>query len=580
MEEKTDNFASDIHTVDYLGPYEAMRTGAESLVNCFRRKRESLDGMWHFCADWYQTNLRAHWWEAVDDGSVPCDFDYESWDLMEVPACWNTQRAELRYFEGSGIYQRNFRFEKKPGERVVLFFEGAAYRAVVFLNGKQVCLHDGGSTPFSIDITDMVCTDNSLVVDVDGRRKTSRVPGENTDWFAYSGLYRSVYLVRVPEVFIKDMKLRLDGSGVMVCADLNACVDLPATLKIGDNRAELGFRNGHLEAFVDMPLELWSPDNPRLYDVSLRAGMDEVTDKTGFRSLEVMGHRVFLNGKAVMLKGVSVHEDDSVLGKTTTDEIIRKTIRTARDLGCNFLRLAHYPHSRRFAEIADEEGIMLWEEIPVYWTIEFGNRKTYQDAENQLCELIKRDFNRASVVIWGVGNENADSDERYFFMSSLAKAARALDPGRLVSAACLVNNRLMKITDRLADDLDIIGLNEYMGWYDPDYNHLQQILDNSKPDKPVIITEFGAGAKAGFKGGKGILFSEENQKDVYGKQFEIQSKCPYIAGVTAWTLFDFTSPRRCNSFQKGQNLKGLVASDRVSRKAVCKTVQDYYQTLQ
>ena len=152
---------------------------------------------------------------------------------------------------------------------------------------------------------------------------------------------------------------------------------------------------------------------------------------------------------------------------------------------------------RKAARIADKVGILLWEEVPVYWAIDFKNHDTYKNAENQLTELILRDTNRASVIIWSVGNENADTDDRLEFMSSLAKKAKEIDPSRLVSAACLVDTDNLMIKDRLTDYLDIIGLNEYYGWYAPDFNDLIKLLDNSNPQKPVIVTEFGADALKG-----------------------------------------------------------------------------------
>jgi beta-glucuronidase len=166
-------------------------------------------------------------------------------------------------------------------------------------------------------------------------------------------------------------------------------------------------------------------------------------------------------------------------------------------LGCNFLRLAHYPHHELAAKLADEVGLLCGKKSPYIGRLTLKT-DNLQDAENQLRELIMRDINRASVIIWSVGNENADTDARLTFMSNLAKAAKQCDPTRLVSAACLVNKAKLKIEDRLADALDLIGLNEYYGWYDPHYEELVQIGENSRPDKPVIITETGAGALAGI----------------------------------------------------------------------------------
>ena len=145
-----------------------------------------------------------------------------------------------------------------------------------------------------------------------------------------------------------------------------------------------------------------------------------------------------------------MHEDDAKLGKVITEDDLRRRYAHAKEMGCNFVRLAHYPHHERAVELADEVGLLVWAEIPVYWAIDFANPATERDAQNQLVELIRRDRNRASVAIWSVGNENADTDARLAFMKGLAETARAEDPTRLVAAACLVNHAKLKIEDRLA----------------------------------------------------------------------------------------------------------------------------------
>ena len=241
-----------------------------------------------------------------------------------------------------------------------------------------------------------------------------------------------------------------------------------------------------------------------------------------------------------------------------------------------FLRLAHYPHTRRFAKIADETGVLLWEEIPVYWAIDFSNPDTYDDAENQLSELIVRDKNRASVIIWSVGNENADTDDRLSFMRNLVQTAKRLDPTRLVSAACLVNREKMCLEDRLMNELDVIGNNEYYGWYEPNFDDLITILNNTKLTKPVIITEFGAGAGYGNHGTENTLWTEEYQETLYKKQFAVMKRSDFIQGTTPWILYDFRAVRRQNRYQKGFNRKGLIDADRKRRKLAFKVVADYY----
>jgi len=254
------------------------------------------------------------------------------------------------------------------------------------------------------------------------------------------------------------------------------------------------------------------------------------------------------------LRGISVHEDDITLGKATSEEDIRRRFLDAKELGCNYVRLAHYPHSERAAQIADEMGILLWEELPVYWTIAFSNPQTQQDANNQLTELIKRDRNRASVVFWSVGNENADTDDRLSFMVELSNTARKLDPSRLVAAACIMNQ------DRLAEHLDVIGLNEYYGWYIKDFDELGTLLADWNPGKPVIISETGAGALAGNHGAKTQLFTEEYMAEVYRKQIGVIKTVDYIRGISPWILYDFRAGRRANRYQRGFNRKGLIAA--------------------
>ena len=497
----------------------------------------------------------------------------------------------MRYFEGTGVYTRTFRYiPKTKGERLLLCFEGVSYRATVFLNGKIIGTHDGASTPFNADISGAVQTENRIVVTADARRSPERIPMENTDWFNYGGIYRDVYLVRLPPVFIRDWFVRLapDGAFSTVLADVTiACaegkpVNGKALLEIPalSVKEEIAIENGKGEAKISAKPELWSPEKAKLYDVSIffdsGSCIDVVRDRIGFREIKAKGHGIFLNGKKVFLRGCCVHEDHFALGKTTSENVIRQTIRDLKEMNGNYLRLAHYPHDSRFARIADEEGVLLWEEVPVYWAIAFDNPATYADAENQLTELVLRDRNRASVIVWSVGNENADTDPRLAFMSKLAKKAKALDPSRLVSAACLIDHEKLQIRDRLAEYLDVIGINEYYGWYDPDFEKLPKILANSDPGKPVLICEFGADARLGERGTVDDLWTEDKQKHLYERQVEIFKKCPYIAGTTPWILYDFRCPRRFNRYQEGFNRKGLIDLDRKTRKPAFYVMRDFY----
>lgn len=303
---------------------------------------------------------------------------------------------------------------------------------------------------------------------------------------------------------------------------------------------------------------------------------DIITDEVGFRQISVENNNICLNGKPLFLKGISAHEESVPNGKALTDEERIENFKIAKEMGCNFMRLAHYPHHENASRLADKIGILLWEEVPVYWAIKFNREKTYLDAENQLKELIIRDFNRCSVIIWSVGNENSDTDERLSFMSKLATTAHQLDNTRLVSAACLVDQVNNKIADRLTTYLDVIGINEYYGWYNPDFERLPQMLNNSNPDKPVIITEFGADALPELHGSETEKGNEEYQEWVYKRQTETLEKIPYVQGMTPWIMYDFRCPRRTAAIQKYYNRKGLLSPDKTYRKKAFYVLQNFY----
>ena len=178
--------------------------------------------------------------------------------------------------------------------------------------------------------------------------------------------------------------------------------------------------------------------------------------------------------------------------------------------------------------------------------------------------------------MWGVCNENADTDERLAFMTGLATLARETDPNRWVTAACLINRENFTIEDRLAEQLDVIGINEYFGWYEPELNLLNQLMENSSPSRPVYISETGADAVAGYKGKEGKLFSEEHQKHVVTTQIEVVSKVSYICGIFPWLLYDFRTERRQTSVQQGWNKKGFIDKDKTTRKSVFDSVRVLY----
>ncbi|WP_283150633.1 glycoside hydrolase family 2 protein [Silvimonas soli] len=575
-----------LHNENYDSAFHAPVIDSKSLIFSSNRKSVSLNGEWSFVLDAYDEGLRCKWFEYEithpKTWLTPLDYEADIGQKVQIPSCFNTYNERYWYYEGASWFTRFFEHAKKDGEKVFLHLRAVAYQARIFLNGEFLGVHKGASTGFHIELKNIKNGTNRLQIEVDNRRLPDRVPMQHTDWFSYGGIYREVELLCVPNVFIKKFTASLVPNGkfnelqfhveVEGVAEGTAKVEIPSL----NVNASIEIKNGIGSVCVESTPQLWSPESPCLYEVFASFGQDQISEKVGFREIKVIGENIVLNGKPVWLRGISSHEEFPQHGKMSTEADVRLMFEDAKALGCNFMRLAHYPHHDRAAKIADEVGMLLWEEIPVYWAIQFTNEKTYEDAENQLLELIQRDVNRASVIIWGVGNENKDTDERYKFMSSLANKARQTDSTRLVSAACLVNHVKNAIEDRLMADLDVVGLNEYFGWYNHDFDELTALLENSAPGKPVIITETGADAVPGFFGDKGELFTENHQADVYTEQIKRIKKAKYIRGMTPWILYDFPTERRQNRYQNGWNQKGLIARDHKTRKQAFQVLADFY----
>ena len=572
----------------YMKEYFEKLVTADDMIYDRFRKKESLNGHWHYAVDQYDTCVRAKWYEEnyydKEGNSLPVDFSFDEWEMMTLPCCFNTFSDLYKLYDGSMIFTRKFLYARqKDDERMILKIGAANYLCRVFLNKKYVGMHRGGSTPCYFDLTELLEHENRILIQVDSTRRNNQVPALDTDWFNYGGIYRDIELIRVPKVHVKEFRIALepDSSFKKIRAFVRMSEEITGTAiltirELGIEK-EIPVLGGRGELLFDAEPEVWSPENPKLYDVELSCEGDEVRDRVGFREIRVRGMDIVLNGKPVFLHGISCHEDSVPNGKGLTDEERIENIRIAKELGCNFMRVAHYPHHERMAQLADELGILLWEEIPVYWNINFDSEDTDQDAENQLKELIHRDYNRASVIIWSVGNENEDTYSRLQFMGNLAKCAHELDHTRAVSAACLVNFKKNAIEDRLEQHLDIIGLNEYCGWYTADLKMLPALFANSKPQKPVIVTEFGADAYAGLHGTVTDKGTEECQAFVYEKQIETIRSIPYIKGMTPWILYDFRCPRRTSVNQRYYNTKGLLSADKKYRKQAFYVLQNFYQ---
>jgi beta-glucuronidase len=571
------------------------------IQNTDGRKTISLDGSWQMIVDPYESGFYDYRYQPSANGyfknakpgskSELIEYDFDKSASLKVPGDWNTQSDQLFFYEGTVWYKKSFDCQRRGNTRLFVYFGAANYFADVYLNGERIGQHEGGFTPFNFEITRLVRdTGNFLVVKVDNKRRRDAVPTLMTDWWNYGGLTRNVKLVETPATFVHDYFIQLKkgtrnrvSGWVRLNGDkLNQQVRVRIP-EAGINRSFTTDANGFAAIDFTADLKLWSPEDPKLYDVSIEAETDQVRDQIGFRGIETRGTEILLNGRPIFLRGICMHEEAPLRGgRANSREDARTLLGWARDLGANFVRLAHYPHNEFTIREADRLGILLWSEIPVYWTILWENPATLENARNQLSEMIARDKNRAAVVIWSVANETPLSDARLSFLKNLVSHARSLDPDRLISAAMerhYINDTTQMIDDPLGEFLDVLGCNEYVGWYDGLPEKADRLEWRSKYDKPLIMSEFGGDALFGHHGDPLTRWTEEYQESIYQHQIGMLKKIPFLRGAAPWILMDFRSPRRpLPGIQDYWNRKGLV-SNRGEKKKAFYVLQRWYREL-
>jgi beta-glucuronidase len=681
-EEETDAEASLFSPppMDYAGPDPL-------LSNVSHRNVQSLNGNWNIIIDKLGLGERGIFGEGYAANRKPVtgmeliEYSFDERQQLAVPGDWNSQQERLLFFDGSVWYQRDFEADTAWRQRYFLHFGGANFTTTVYLNGELLGRNRGGYTPFNFEVTDQLRDgSNSLVVRVDNTLDLASVPTPRTDWWQYGGLTRDVSLVSVPKTFVRQFHVWLadHASGeIRGWAQLDGA---GAGEKVTLGIAELGVEvsadtdsDGRAQFALQAQPALWSPDNPRLYDVSVTAGNDTSTDRIGFRTIRADGDQLLLNGEPLFLRGISMHEETILgTGVATGREDAEALLTLARELGANFVRLAHYPHNEHTVRLADELGLMLWSEVPVYWAIDWDNPDTLDLANSMVSAMVQRDLNRAAVIIWSLGNETPVSEERTDFLAAEAATITSLDrSGRLLGAAlvgdptrelaevaehvlvALLKDADVSLTDKakiaafigkelvsgLLDDgengdaaqaggsdeasgtgeaasaadeddliqitlddplgeiVDVVGYNEYFGWYyaaafalglpaqEGDIRRVMlrdimpRVRFSNVYGKPMVISEFGAGAKAGFRSDEALLWSEEYQAQVYRAQLDMLPRSPQVRGLSPWVLKDFRAALRpLNGIQEYYNRKGLV-DERGNRKLAFEVLAEFYRSL-
>ncbi|HEY3372705.1 MAG TPA: glycoside hydrolase family 2 TIM barrel-domain containing protein [Prolixibacteraceae bacterium] len=582
------------------------------ITNIGNRTSLTLNGVWKYVVDPYQTGYYDYRRDARDqmanpsnseslflgykaqDPSERVEYDFDKSDNILVPRDWNSQKEKLFYYEGSVWYYKNFDYPSAGANtRQFIYFGAANYEADVYLNGKKLGKHVGGFTPFNFEVTGKLKpAGNFVIVKVDNTRGLEKVPTINTDWWNYGGLTRDVKIVEVAGTFIQDYYIQLaknNPNEIEVSVVLNGAQKAGQHISIEIPEAKVKAdcitdSEGNAKTRIAVKnLKLWSPENPYLYEVKLTHNNNVLSDQIGFRTLLTKGKDILVNGQPVFLRGICIHEENGIRGgRAYSVEDARMLLGWAKELGCNFVRLAHYPHNENMTRVADELGIMVWSEVPVYWTIQWKNPDTYANAHNQLTDMITRDKNRASVIIWSMANETPVSEDRTDFLKRMIATERQLDPVRLVSAALERHTKegsanTQVIADPLQDYVDIIAFNEYIGWYDGLPEKCKTAKFEINFDKPVMISEFGGDALQGNHGSKDARWTEEFQENLFKETLQMLDKIPQLRGITPWILADFRSPRRLlPDIQDGWNRKGLISETGDKKKAFY-VLQDFYK---
>lgn len=568
----------------------------------------NISGIWNFLADPQAVGISEKWYEQLPDGSP-----------IAVPGSWNDQKEGLHHYLGHVWYEREtFVPATWKSERVFLRVGSANYLAKVWVNGQEVGVHEGGHLPFAFDISSYVRfgQQNRITIEVENELRADRVPlgnvrasmrnypATNYDFFPFGGLHRDVILYTVPrKSSLSDVTIttQLDGTVTLKVEKSGTAKGGSVTLKGEDGKTvskSFSFSGNTATVKVQIPnVQLWSPEHPYLYEttVELKDGgktVDAYRCQTGVRTIAVEGSQLLLNGKPIHLRGFGKHEGFPIFGRAFAQPVAVKDFELMRWTGANSFRTSHYPYDESVYDMADRLGFLIIDEMPSVG-LYFYDEQDNIDRRRAVCdqyleEMIRRDKNHPSVIIWSVANEpsykgmggaNYDGKEQkgddrenqqaIQFLGGLVKQAKEMDPTRLAS--------FVGVSGGPASWLgvcDIICINRYYGWYtNPgDMNGAIKILDGELEriwglyHKPIIMTEFGADAIAGEHSEYAVMFSEEFQCNFITDYLNLANTKDYVAGMHIWNFADFTTGQAMFRVA-AKNFKGVFTQDRKPKMA-------------
>ncbi|MCU7552101.1 glycoside hydrolase family 2 [Chitinophagaceae bacterium LB-8] len=564
-----------------------MVIGQDAMINIQSRNAISLNGQWNVIIDptgvgeWLQVWLEKRPQKKTDF----FEYSFDGGPVLKVPGDFNSQKSELTFFEGTVWYRKKFNYTIQNEKRLFLHFGAVNYIADVYLNGEKLGIHEGGFTPFQFEITNKVKSGiNSIVVKTNNVRQKNGLPGLGYDWFNYGGITRDVNIIETGKTYIQDYSIQLKKGSLNTVSGWIQLDGLQLEQKIEIKIPELNIqyktksdKKGLAPVDFSSGFELWSPENPKLYKVIIKSETDSVSENIGFRNIEVKEGKVLLNNHPIFLKAVNIHEENPYKGaRAYSRDDANLLLKAAKELGCNLVRLAHYPHNENMIREAERMGLMIWSELPVYQHIDFADSTVPVKMDRMLGEMIRRDKNRCGVVVWSLSNETYPSTpNRDKALVELTKKCKALDSVRLITHVINSQKYLsnsFELWDTLYRHSDLVSINEYAGWYVPWQGKPSDVKWKVVcPEKPVFISEFGGEALFGSDYGpadEAAYWTEEYQEKIYIDQVKMFNTVPNLSGVCPWLLFDYRSLSRLHPvYQKGYNRKGLLSEKGDKKKA-------------
>ena len=560
-----------------------------------KRNVLELSGAWKFLADADCTGKEKGWQNGLPSGQT-----------VIIPSVWNNELGMLN-FEGCGWYERAFETE---GGTLLLEFESVMSAATVWLDGNEIGSHYGAFTKFEFILKDVAKGLHTLVVRADSRIDKKSFPQRYTDWHNYGGIARDVFAHELNGISIlvnhivyelsQDMRSATVYSELELFNASDKLLSSSVSVTVGDttiyNDALTldGYERRYIKStpVVMADISLWDTDSPALYDVVAVTDTDDLFDKIGFRHIEVKNGDILLNGRSIELLGVNRHEEHPEWGFAFPAKLMKKDLDLICDMGCNTIRGSHYPNSKIFVDMLDERGILFWSEIPM-WGCGFS-WEALQDPViierglNMHKEMVRQYYNHPSIIIWGMHNEIDTSQE---FTINLTKQyyehLKKFGGNRLITHAS--NHPL---NDVCMDYNDIVCINIYHGWYNyyggtgslKDWDKFvldlkNRLIEKGWFGKPVIMSEFGAAALAGFHTHfDTVRWSEEYQRDLIEYCLELFHNTDYMRGTYVWQFCNIrTSPSMDINRVRYFNNKGILDEYRNPKSAYFKIKELYHK---